>query len=446
MLRSRPTRRPAAGCEASRARLVASAAFALALASCLAVAPAAAGTFVESATLAHGGITRWYDLYLPDGSEAAVPLLIVLHGGTQSNDVLRSGAALELRALADAERFVIAFPNGTASGSGTSGPSGSFNWNDCRGDAGPADTVADDTGFIGALIDAVAARRPIDLERVYVTGASNGGMMAYRVALELSDRIAAVAASIANQPANSECRDAPEQPLSVLIMNGTADAIMPWQGGQVGGNRGLVLSAEATRDFWRARLGTGDASAHTDFPDLDPDDVGTVSSDLYAGGRDGSEVLFYRVENGGHVPPSIAYRAGGAQNRDVEATHEFWRFLSRQRRTGGASGRASGVQLSPDGQLVLVSKDVGGERWAITYVPQSGDVTGNVFRPDGGAPAFVACERTSADPGVELLAFACRGADACPAAPCLPDAWTDLGTAELPASFFAPPAGARLAD
>lgn len=410
------------------------------VASVACVATDAAGAFLESEMLAHDGLTRWYDAYVPDGlGETPVPLLVVLHGGTQSNDVMRAGASLELRTLADRERFVVAFPNGTSSTDGTSGPSGSFNWNDCRSDAGPAATAADDVGFVAALIDALAARFPIDADRVYVAGASNGGMMAYRLALELSDRVAAVAASIANVPANSECRDAPLEPVSVLIMNGTADRIMPWAGGQVGGNRGLVVSAEATRDFWRERLGTSDPPQHTDFPDLDPTDVGTVSSDRYTGGRGGAEVLFYRVEGGGHVPPSIAYPAGGAQNRDVEAVHEYWRFLSTHRRTRGG-GRASGVQISPDGRQTLVSKDVGGERWAIAYETASGAVTGNVFRTGGGAPAFVACRRLSA-PSANPLTFSCAGGDGCTAAPCIPESWTALGDVALPASFFAPPDG-----
>ena len=401
--------------------------------------PVRGGSFLESETLVHDGLTRWYDLYVPDGLAATpVPLLLVLHGGTQSNDVLRSGAALRLRALADDERFVLALPNGTSSADGTSGPSGSFNWNDCRSDAGPAATTADDTGFIAALVDAIAARLPVDAERVYVAGASNGGMMAYRLALELSDRIAAVAASIANLPARSECVDAPAAPLSVLIMNGTADPIMPWAGGQVAGNRGLVLSAEATRDFWRERLGTNPTPQHVDFPDLDPNDAGTVSSDRYVGGREGSEVLFYTVAGGGHVPPGIAYPASGAQNRDIEAFDEYWRFLSAQRRSG-VGRRASGIQLSPDRRQVLVSKDVGDERWAIGYEEASGALTGNVFRA-AGAPVFLACARTT-PPAADPLTFACAAADGCPRAPCEPTSWTDLGTVGLPASFLAPPAG-----
>lgn len=399
--------------------------------------PARAGTFFESESLTHDGATRWYDLYVPDGlGETPVPLLVVLHGGTLSNDSLRVGAALRLRSLADAERFVIALPNGTSSADGTSGPSGSFNWNDCRTDGGPATTDANDTGFIATLIDTISARLPIDAERVYVAGASNGGMMAYRLALELSDRIAAIAVAVANLPVNSECADAPSEPLSVLIMNGTADPIMPWAGGQVGGNRGLVMSAEDTRDFWRERLGTDAVPQHTDHPDLDPNDTGTVASDRYTGGRQGSEVLFYTVTGGRHDAPSIAYPGSGG-NHDVEAVDEFWRFLSVQRRSGGAR-RASGVQIAPDGRHILISKDVGNERWAIDYEPASGALTGNVFRTDGAPPTFLACVRTS-QPDVATLTFGCSAGDACPAAPCDPGRWTDLGSVELPASFLAPP-------
>lgn len=398
---------------------------------------ARAGTFLESETLTHEGATRWYDLYVPDGlGDAPVPLLVVLHGGTLSNDSLRVGAGLRLRTLADSERFVVALPNGTSSDDGTSGPSGSFNWNDCRSDGGPATTNANDSGFIATLIDAISATLPIDAERVYVVGASNGGMMAYRLGLELSDRIAAIAVAVANQPVNSECVDAPAEPLSVLIMNGTADVIMPWAGGQVGGNRGLVMSAEDTRDFWRERLGTNAVAQHTDYPDLDPNDSGTVSSDRYTGGREGSEVLFYTVAGGKHDAPSIAYPGSGG-NHDVEAIDEFWRFLSVQRRSGGTR-RASGIQVTPDGLRILVSKDAGNERWAITYEPASGALTGNVFRTDGAPPTFLACSRSS-EPDGATLAFGCSAADACPAAPCDPGRWTDLGSVELPASFFTPP-------
>jgi polyhydroxybutyrate depolymerase len=313
-----------------------------ALAALLALATSAPAALVTDVTLQHGGVTRWFDYYEPAGlTSDPVPLLLVLHGGTQSNKWIEIQPFREFMALADVEKFLIVFPNGTTS-SGQSGANGQFNWNDCRNDAGAASTPADDVGFLRAVIDWMAAHFAVNPGRVYVTGPSNGGMMAYRLALELSHRIAAVAAVIANLPLNSECRAAPVHPLSVLVMNGTADAIMPWNGGQVAGNRGAVTSATATAAFWRTFLQTGATPEHVDFPDLDAADGGTVSRDRWTGGTQGTEVMLYTVTGGGHQIPSIAHPAlpvaedlFGKQNNDVEASAEIWTFLARQRLSPG---------------------------------------------------------------------------------------------------------------
>ena len=106
------------------------------------------------------------------------------------------------------------------------------------------------------------------------------------------------------------------------------------------------------------------------------------------------------------------------------------------------AGAQSGVQTSPDGKQVLVSKDVAGERWAIAYSTAERTVTGNVFSPGGGAPQFVWCERVpdALPDAAGDLTFACSGADACLASPCLASSWRFIAKVALPASFFAPPA------
>ncbi|MEW6267699.1 MAG: hypothetical protein AB1689_00210 [Thermodesulfobacteriota bacterium] len=101
----------------------------------------------------------------------------------------------------------------------------------------------------------------------------------------------------------------------------------------------------------------------------------------------------------------------------------------------------AGTRTTPDGKQVLVSKDVGGERWAISVNLDDGTATGNVFRP-GAEPKFVWCERTgddgSLDPVEGEVRYACRGADACLASPCDASGWTDLGPVGLPGSFLLP--------
>lgn len=105
-----------------------------------------------------------------------------------------------------------------------------------------------------------------------------------------------------------------------------------------------------------------------------------------------------------------------------------------------AAGR--GIQLSPDAVTVLVSKDIGNERWAITLDFERGSVAGNVFRTDGD-PAFVWCGLTGADenpdPAQTQFSFLCFGADRCLSTPCVIDEeWVQLGPVTIPGSFFLP--------
>jgi polyhydroxybutyrate depolymerase len=398
---------------------------------------ARAGTFVEDRTLEHAGVMRFYDAYLPDGLAPGAPLMIAFHGGTLSNESLRGGASAELFRIADENGVLVLLPNGTDA-TGATGASGSFNWNDCRADAGPASTPADDVGFVSALIDVAIRDHAIDPTRVYALGASNGGLMTYRLLFELSDRIAAGAAAIANLPANSECRAAPAEPRSVLVMNGTADPIMPFAGGNVAANRGAIVSSDATRDFWRDFLGTATGPQVLDYPDLDPNDGGTVRREIYAGGRGDTEIRYYRVLGGGHNLPSIAYPQGTAQNHDIEAVTEIWSFLVAQHLGAGEPPRA-GVQIQPGGGRVLVNKDVGAERWAIIRDEADGSVTGNVFIQGETTPRFVFCREIATNPSSAEITYDCRGAADCVAAPCDPAAWTPLGEVRIPATFFFPP-------
>ncbi|MBI3770337.1 MAG: hypothetical protein HY271_17840 [Deltaproteobacteria bacterium] len=92
-----------------------------------------------------------------------------------------------------------------------------------------------------------------------------------------------------------------------------------------------------------------------------------------------------------------------------------------------------GIQLSPDGKRVMANKDIGAERWAITFNKDDGTVVGNVFREDGSPPAFVFCR-----PASEANVFECFGADACAGSPCT-NGFSPLGMVTLPSSFFEVP-------
>ena len=105
-----------------------------------------------------------------------------------------------------------------------------------------------------------------------------------------------------------------------------------------------------------------------------------------------------------------------------------------------AQDRQSGVQITPDVHRVLISKDVAGQRWAITRNLNDGTVTGNVYLPEGGDPTFLFCSQTSGT--VESVALSCYGASRCLAAPCGGVDFGFIADVALPQSFFAPPGGA----
>lgn len=101
-----------------------------------------------------------------------------------------------------------------------------------------------------------------------------------------------------------------------------------------------------------------------------------------------------------------------------------------------AAERQSGIQVTPDGLQVLISKDRSGDRWAISRHLFDETVTGNVYPLDGGAPQFVWCEEIEAT--ATDLTLDCSVAAPCLAAPC-EEQWTSVGEVTLPLSFFEPP-------
>jgi len=101
----------------------------------------------------------------------------------------------------------------------------------------------------------------------------------------------------------------------------------------------------------------------------------------------------------------------------------------------GVAARASGIQITPNQQRLLINKDVSGQRWSITRNADDSTVTGNVFLPAGGDPLFLYCEQTGQSGGD--IALHCSSADSCSATEC--PAFAFIADVTLPESFFALP-------
>ncbi len=292
----------------------------------------------QAETITHNGIDRVFRYYIPDELSDPFPVVMVFHGGGGNmNQIFEpdANAIPKWVELADRYGFMLIAPNGTDAETGN--PDGSSqSWNDCRPSSNPFTPVADDVGLVDSLLDwadthfSEKGLNP-DMQRVFATGPSNGGMMTYRLAIELPGRIAAGAAFIANLPDPSECANA-EQPVPMLIMNGTEDPLMPYDGGSIPGGRGEVSSSPDTRDFWISVNGADPSDPEiTEYPDLDPDDGSRVICEDYAPIQIGigAPVRYCRVVGGGHIMPSIEFTVSpGRQNRDIESAEVAWEFFS----------------------------------------------------------------------------------------------------------------------
>lgn len=163
------------------------------------------------------GHMRTYTIYIPKtAGGVALPLVVMLHGGYGTG--VQAEKAYGWDAIADQYGIAVAYPDGYQK---------SWNAGTC---CGPAVTdKIDDVGFIKNLIASIETQTPIDTRRVYATGISNGGMMAYRLACELPGIFAAIGPDAASMTVS--CTDPSPQPISILHIQGLADQDVPFNGG-----------------------------------------------------------------------------------------------------------------------------------------------------------------------------------------------------------------------
>ena len=180
---------------------------------------------------------------------------------------------------------------------------------------------ADDVGFISALIDTLAAAYPIDTNRVYSCGMSNGGFMSYRLACELNDRIAAIA-SVTGSIAPSYLPDCnPGKPVPVLEIHGTADNVVAYEGTPF-----LSIPIPEVLDFWANNNGCATEAVEEAVPDTDTTDASTATRISFPDCEDGQDVLHFRINGGEHTWPGSSILIG-VTNQDIVASAEIWHFF-----------------------------------------------------------------------------------------------------------------------
>jgi polyhydroxybutyrate depolymerase len=288
--------------------------------------------------LTYDGLERHYIVHVPNtyshypkdansednnskDNNSKVPLVIYLHGG---GGRAQAGINDNMESFADNYGFLLVLPEGT-------GPikdklltwnSGTWPTGDCCGTA-VADQI-DDVGFIAAVIAEVENTYSIDTTRIYATGISNGGMMAYRLACELSEKLAAVAI-VASPAIPEDCT--PSRKISILHIHGTLDPCVPYDGSIGAGCIGKQLDPESAQeqvDFWKKENVCSE-----------------TSSQVYAKGnancirhacQNNSEVEFCTITDGGHTWPSgnqyLPASKVGAVSYDL-SFDQIWLFFLR---------------------------------------------------------------------------------------------------------------------
>ncbi|OYT29325.1 polyhydroxybutyrate depolymerase [Thermoplasmatales archaeon ex4572_165] len=273
-------------------------------------------------------VSRFYKFHIPIGynPEILTPVVLCLHGGGGYPGAVRYQTDFDI--LADNEGFIIVYPGGHHR---------LWNdrllfWNDGRTPKNdPSFSDIDDVGFISLLIDDLGMYFNIDENRIFATGISNGAMMSYRLASELSNKIAAIA-PVAGQRAIGEFGQVPPVPVPIIHFHGILDEWAPYYGGK-------QVSSFFLEDFRNSVLNTTISWViHNKCP-LDPYDtfrIGNATCTKYGPGLNNSEVVLWTLEDGGHTWPGgkITKSEGdylgigvGPINHDISSMELIWKFF-----------------------------------------------------------------------------------------------------------------------
>jgi len=284
---------------------------------------------VTTVNIEHGGYERTFDYYVPpsyDGSEA-VPVVLSFHG--LGGDPAGHQLLTRLAFLAEIEGFIAVFPASTTLEGDHESlpalPNANKQWNIGLPRSLQYFEDVDDVGFVEAIIDYLTGKYNIDKTQVFATGFSNGAMFSYYLAAKIPDKIAGIGAVGAGTPLNlAEMKDE-LKPVPVIIIMGTEDPIVPYEG-----REGSFMSAEATAAFWVEINGINN-EPEVVYLDQTKDDPTRIKRTSWTEGIDGTAVILYTVEGGGHTWPSghqyYPVEFIGLTSQQVDGSAAIWKDL-----------------------------------------------------------------------------------------------------------------------
>ncbi len=283
--------------------------------------------------LQYDGKQRTFFFHSPcatyDCTGKKIPLIFAFHGLTETNTAIRTYS--EFNQIADTAGFAVIYAQGLNN-----------TWNVGFGGS----TVGeDDLGFTGTMIDFVLAGShctgndcpEIDENRIYSCGMSNGGFFSYLLACQLSDRIAAIASVTGSMTTLTYDNCNPQRAVPVFQLHGTADPIVPYGGSAMSSSK----SIDDVLNYWVNHNGCNSTPSVSTFPDINTNDNSTVESIRYDNCNNSTEVLHYKILNGGHtwsgMPNPYPAFITGSTNYDIHASNEMWLFFKNHSLTGAAT-------------------------------------------------------------------------------------------------------------
>ncbi|MCX6875545.1 MAG: polyhydroxybutyrate depolymerase [Verrucomicrobia bacterium] len=285
------------------------------------VEPLAPGEHTRTLTV--NNQQRSYLVHIPKDHAPKQPTAVVLalHGAAMNGPLMARFCGLNT--TADKQGFIVVYPSGTGGGPFLTWNAGGFQGKMAEG-------RADDVAFINRLLDDLGTVAAVDSKRVYACGMSNGAMMCYRLAAELSDRIVAIA-PVAGTIAIDESK--PRRPVPVIHFHGTRDTFVPF-----GATHGRTPSfmrlkgVEEAVQTW-VQLNQCDEKPKTDTLTKEGDEL-KATRRTYGGGKDGAEVVLIVIEGGGHTwpgkEPMVSFIGKSALN--VSANDLMWEFFQKHKR------------------------------------------------------------------------------------------------------------------
>ncbi len=266
-------------------------------------------------SILHDTYQRSFLVHLPPNysPNEETALLIAMHGGFGSASNLQNQS--QLSAKADTENFIVVYPEGVKGG-----VLDIRTWNagECCGFA--SNFNVDDVGFINALLDTLIQRYSIDTERIYAAGMSNGGFMAYRLACELSERIAAIA-SVGSSMSLPECT--PSRAVPLIHFHSYLDENIPYAGGvgTAGASNHFNISQDSIQSIWSAL----NACPSEKEVVVDNEEYTFIRYDDCACG---SKIDHYTTQDGGHSwPGGVATPVGDPTSKFINANDLMWTFF-----------------------------------------------------------------------------------------------------------------------